>query len=354
MSDLNFNVIGAYGETNYGDDLLMHVFENYFIKEFPKSKLNFEGERANYPKKLLKKGTYNKAQNTDWLIFGGGTQFFAFHSQNNLSFIEKVKIGIKNPQIVINKLKPKRKASKHIAFLGFGLGPFNDNFNAINNAKKAVSAANFVAVRDFVSWEYCREWGIDAVLGADVVFSSYFSLPENSDRNSKKKNKKHGYIVRDWDYEGTGQAYIKQLNDYLLTTSNDDKVIILAPLKDKNWIKAIPQEKLLIWDPNKFTIEQFLEKLDEFDGFISARYHGAIIAALLNKPVICIEIEPKLRILADQIKEFQLWEKPFVVEKLKKMVDSFDYSIDYSASLMERKRLADSMLANFKLELYAK
>lgn len=348
-----FNIKGAYGETNFGDDLLMHVFENYFIEEFPNSILNFEGDPAKYVLKILNKGTYNRTSQCDWLIYGGGTQFFAFRENSELSILEKLKIGLKTPSLVYNKFFKAKRANLNIenkiAFLGFGLGPFYGNQTAIKNAKDTIELANYVGVRDEVSHNYCNDWGIPSILGADVVFSSYFKHEIEKKNTEEKKNKKIGIIVRDWDYEDSGKAYISELLKFVKSKESEDyKIIIFAPKKDKNWIKEISEDKLVVWDPSKFSINEFLEILNEYDAFISARYHGAIIAALLGKPVICVEIEPKLKILVDQIKEFKLWEKPFKIEALRELIKDIDYNVDYSISLESRKNLANKMLKNFK------
>ena len=52
----------------------------------------------------------------------------------------------------------------------------------------------------------------------------------------------------------------------------------------------------------------------EFDSLISARYHGAIFGAILGKPVICIDIEPKLRLVSEFLAGL-LWPQPFDEEE---------------------------------------
>lgn len=355
MKEYKFNIKGAYGETNFGDDLLMLVFESYFRKEFPNSKLNFEGENSVYPKKMLSENsTYNTENHYNWLIYGGGTQFFSF-KENNMSFIEKVQIVLKNPRLILNKIKkPKTKNQESkVAFIGFGLGPFYNNKLAIENAKFNVSKANFVGVRDDVSLNYCEEWNVPSILGADVVFSSYFDLPSLEKKIKKKSDKKIGIIVRDWEFEDTGSSYISKLKEFYNKEkkNSDIQYIVFAPLKDKNWIKDLADENVLIWNPETYSISDFLNELNKFDLIISARYHGAIIASLLNKPVICVEIEPKLRILTEQMKEILLWEKPFSIDKLYDLIKGIDYDTDYSHSLNEQKKKSDLMLEIFKNKL---
>lgn len=354
MNKIKFNIKGAYGETNFGDDLLMLVFENYFRKEFSNAIINFEGEKSDYPNVLLQKSTYNKKIDYDWLIYGGGTQFFAFQETYKSSIFQKIKLGISNPKLIFDKLKIAEKPHNiKTGFLGFGLGPFNDNQKVINYAKGKLSNANFVGVRDKVSHNYCNEWNIDSFLGADVVFSSYFDdiLLEKPIQSFKKKI---GIIVRDWDFDDTGNLYISKLREInkLNIKEFEYQIIVFAPFKDKKSLKEFKNDSLLIWNPEKDSVLTFLNKLNCFDLIISARYHGAIIGALLNKPVICIEIEPKLRILTEQVEEFYLWKKPFIINDLEQIINKIDFdNIDYTKSLNERKEKANNMLSKFKEQL---
>ena len=351
---LKLNVKGSYGEANFGDDLLMCVFENYFLKEFNNIELNFVGIKNDYSHKLLTNSTYLKPNFLpDWEIYGGGTQFFAFQSKQETSLLQKFQILFKNPEILKNKFNSFfLKSSPHnikTAFLGFGIGPFHENEGAIINARKKIEQAHFVGVRDAVSHQYCLDWEIASVLGADVVFSSYFVQPEIEKTVRNNSKKRIGIIVRDWEWEESGKGYINELMEFYKSYSDAVlQFIVFSPLKDKHWIAKLKHENVLIWNPHKYSIKSFLSELNVFDAFISARYHGAIIASLLNKPVICVEIEPKLKILTEQIESLKLWEKPFNVHQLIEHVKHLDYDIHYEKSLLNRRIKADLMLKEFK------
>ena len=346
---------GAYGESNFGDDLLMKVFENFFIEEFPNSSVFFSGQEANYPQRILSKALYNKKVNENLLVYGGGTQFFSFSSENSKrSFFEILKLVISNPRFLEKKIKQKffHNKGNHFqktAFIGIGLGPFSDNKSYIDYTIEKMIKSDFIAVRDQVSKKYCDDWNLNAILGADVVFSKYFShslLPNNQNQEGKKKI---GIIVRDWNWEESGNMY----TDPLMQVQKNQKdyefeYIIFAPMKDKKWAQKLNGHKVLTWNPEQDSIDSFLQKLNSYSGFISARYHGAIIGSLLNKPVICVEIEDKLRILTEQVKEFKLWEKPFDVNQLLSHLPVFEDEIDYSASLGLLSEDANNMFANFK------
>lgn len=350
---MKIEIKGAYGETNFGDDLLMRVFEDFFIQEMPDSKINFVGENQKYVKGFLKESEYLKPNfDADLIVYGGGTQFFSFSQPQKSSLGTKIIKGLNNPKLIFDRLfktnaSPKIKAP--IALVGFGIGPFYGEDAAKSIAENSLKNASFVGVRDEVSKGYCEEWNVPAFLGADVVFSSYFPNPQLE--SIKNEVKKIGIIVRDWNWEQSGANYIDKLKAFY---SNNDRqkveltFIVFAPLKDKKWMDYLENEDKLVWDPAVFSIESFLEKLNAFDGFISARYHGAIIAAILGKPVICVEIEPKLKILTDQVPEFKLWKKPFDSNELNNYVNSLDYFLDYSNSLGILGEKSNQMLKKFK------
>ncbi|MDY3122945.1 MAG: polysaccharide pyruvyl transferase family protein [[Actinobacillus] rossii] len=347
----NFNIVGAYGESNFGDDLLMLVFEQFFIEEFPNSKVNFIGEKNSYPNFLLRSSSYNSKLESNILVYGGGTQFFSFRNMNESILKKLVKFSL-NPRLILHKLKSvhqERLCFPYVAFLGFGIGPFNNDIKAIENARRSLESGSFVGVRDDTSFEFCREYNIEAFLGADVVFSSYFeSFLYNIAKKERNRINKVGIIVRDWPH--INKEYIDKIVEFEKKTDFDTTFIIFSRDKDKSWISILKNyPNKIVWDPMNISIKDFLEILNSFDCIISARYHGAIISALLGIPTICIEIEPKLEILSKQIEGMLLWRYPFNIEKLNEYISELSVTTpDYSESLAERKRAADSMLLQFK------
>src|SRR5690606_15105916 len=170
-----------------------------------------------------------------------------------------------------------------------------------------------------------------------------------SDLKNKPTNK-IGIIVRDWEWEESGREFYQPLLDLTNNTEGCEyEYIIFAPLKDKEWVSKLDGKKnTLVWDPDNMTVNEFIQKLNEYSAFISARYHGAIIACLLNKPVICIEVEDKLRILSEQIKEIQLWEKPFNNSELLELIANLKFNVNYNNSIINMREKANLMLDEFK------
>lgn len=353
---MKISIKGAYGEGNFGDDLLMTVFEEYLFSITNKHlELNFIGNEMGYVRKMLKNSSYNQSNEAEWLIYGGGTQFFSF--KKKVTFFSKVYNIFKLPfplivETIFHKFFKKEQnivQYKRLAFIGFGLGPFYGNEYAINGARKKIECADFVGVRDEVSQKHCSEWNINAVLGADIVFSSIFQ--NNISGEQVQQKGKIAIIVRDWLWESEGAKYSESLLELIRINPDIDFTFILfSKSRDLIWKKLVRKKNLLIWDPEKMEISQFLSQLNQFDTFISARYHGAIIGGLLKKKVICIEVEDKLRVLCQQIPTFSLWEKPFDQKQLSNLIEH-TVSRDHAEYIKKLRLRADSMLDKFRLLL---
>src|SRR5690606_33553619 len=110
----------------------------------------------------------------------------------------------------------------------------------IEKTKNTLDSALFTGVRDQVSKKFCDEWGINSVLGADVVFSSYFEsyLEDDLIRVTHRESKKIGIIVRDWDWDEDGGRYYQPLID-LANSDSKYEFIIFAPYKDKVWLNKL-------------------------------------------------------------------------------------------------------------------
>lgn len=348
---MNISIKGAYGDSNFGDDLLMIVFEDFIKANIKNSSLNFIGAENSYVSKFLSDSSYNNNQKDDLLVYGGGTQFFSFIEKSTLKTKLKNNISkspVKILKKVLQKLGPGNEAVTHSekAFLGFGLGPFNNNTQAIEFAKNQLKDSFFTGVRDQVSYDYCNDWNIQSFLGADVVFSSGFNkyiqnVPQAEDSG------KIGIIVRDWEWKNSAADYQEQLISFVNANPQlDVTFIVFAKDKDPKWMKRIQDYKSIVWNPETMEINDFIEILNSFSTFITARYHGAIIAGLLGKKVICVEIEPKLRILTEQIPSFALWNNDFDIPKLNDLVQS-DLEKDHQKYISELRSKADEMLNQF-------
>jgi polysaccharide pyruvyl transferase WcaK-like protein len=357
---MNILVRGAYGESNFGDDALMYVLESFFIQNGLSSNLVFSSAiDSDYCNKMLRVAKYEniidvKIDGVDLIVYGGGTQFFAFGKKQSwlggkIARLRELKL---KDFFKLGNIIAVKKYNKQKAAIGIGLGPFNVPEEEMERYKVLARQFHFLAVRDDVSYKYVSDWGVEnPVLGADICFSDYFNVNGKAGLKSGRKKKKIGIIVRDWIHDASGAAYNVPLAEAV--KSSDDRFefvyIVFAPDRDPVWMRELKgQKNVLVWNPEKDSIDGFVETMASFDGFVTARYHGAVFASLLNKPTVCVEIEPKLRILTEQVPEFALWKKPFDVATLKKQFDIFETeSFDCSASVQVLKDKSNEMFRTF-------
>lgn len=365
-------VKGAYGHANFGDDALMCCLEDFFIAHFNEYNVAFcANNDADYAIRLLKKSGFinmskNKQVEADLLVYGGGTQFFLFNDNNGgiRQYLKRFReLLITNPGGLLAKIKerisgkPAAEPVKQVAALGIGLGPFHPDNNRVAHIANIVRNFNFLYVRDDQSVKYCLDWDCEEVgLGADICFSSYLKpalkiLPAPV----TNKRKKIGVIVRDWVHEDVGGSYNIPLMNVIRLYDHSETYefvfIIFSLIKDQKWLQLLKTEgrSFVAWDPEKQTLDDFTSILNGFDGFITARYHGGVFAAILNKPAVCIEIEPKLKLLTKQIPSLALWEKSFDEIALKEQFTVFhDEDYDCSRDVKNLRIKSDNMFNEFR------
>lgn len=365
-------VKGAYGHANFGDDALMCCLENFFIEHFSEMNITFcANNDAEYSDRLLSKADFvniskNKRPKADLLVYGGGTQFFLFNKgSGGIRHLIKQfrRLILNSPATLIAKMKerisgkPIAEPATHVAAVGIGLGPFHPSNKRTAYIGKLVRRFNFLYVRDDQSLQYCIDWNCEEVgLGADICFSSYLGLSKR-DRDGGiriKQRKRIGVIVRDWVHDVAGSAYNAPLLDVIGSYDNSDEYefifVIFSLIKDVKWLDLLRREKrsFIAWDPMLQTLSDFTDILNDFDGFLTARYHGGVFAAILNKPAVCVEIEPKLKILTKQIPQLSLWEKPFNKEDLENEFKIFhERNYDCSKEVAGLRSKSDNMFKEF-------
>lgn len=339
---------GGYGLTNFGDDALMKVIYDEFVED--KQDIIFSSTYADYIKILAPLANFlplsNNYNDIDFLIYGGGTQFYSFKPKKT---IYKKIIGlIKNPKVylnkyLINKEKEVVNESLKIAALGIGLGPFlpDSNPEVEIYVKELFKKMSFIAVRDYYSKAKCEEWKLGNYYHfTDICYASnHHKYLKN---NNENKLTSIGVVVRDWTNTIEGSSYTNELIESVkeLRLANFKVTfIVFAKGKDSKWLKTLKNinEEVMIWDPYKYSIDEFIEKLSLFDLFITARYHGAIYSSLLGKPFISIEVEQKLKMIHEVfIEGSEVWSYPFRKVALLENVDKIKQSyVTYSSSIVD-------------------
>lgn len=316
---------GAYGDANIGDDLLLDMIIRLLKqKGFKSNNFVIAGNKATYLTEKFDKikvvtTSSGKYVNCDYFILGGGTQFFSFKKVS----IPKNKLKIyfnvikADPFILIRFIRSKlglNRESRKIA-LGIGLGPFLDS-KVENNVRNRLLNFEEVVCRDFKSMEYCRKWGVNSTLSADLCLSDLYSQNYSQYHTLSKSPKKIiGVVIRDWIQNGNGDIINGKIFDLIKDNKcYTFKIFIFSRKKDAELVSRINQletfqkENIHIWNPEKSTFKKYLKIFNLCDLVITSRYHAAIFALNYGIPTICLAIDPKLKFITEEVEGFSYCE----------------------------------------------
>ena len=341
---------GGYGLGNFGDDVLMvaayHVAKRVFL---PQS-ISFICHDAEYIQSILpgvKVVTPDRAKRikADILLYGGGTQFFSFPLEKRERTIPSFASILRNlrdptrigPKILrrIRRSSPHNEAVSKIAAIGIGVGPFVENSSKLYECNKLFKQMEYVAVRDIYSYSLCQEWGCKSLsLGADLCYfpDLWQKYEPDCSRDTNGSLKRIGVIVRDWPHTYEGNSYAEPLFhtiDSLRREGKEVEYISFSATSDSEWIKRLKDrdEYITVWSPERDSISSFLGFLSRYDLFISARYHGAVFASILKKPIVAIEVEQKLGLVSDLLGDgARLWTYPFSVAQCLKYIAEIEHN----------------------------
>lgn len=365
---------GGYGFGNFGDDALMVAAYEIVRRVFPDQSLILKCSQSSYVRNIIPELTVMTPNDgilspEDISVFGGGTQFFSFplsNISNKPSIFKRFLKSVRSPRKLGVQLHRKIceslffKTRGIVAGIGLGFGPFEKNSIEEQVTQSLIRKMCYLSVRDKSSYELCQKWGCSiAVLRSDLCYLPNLWKVHKHDIHSVVSHKhirKVGVIIRDWPHTHEGDSYDNPLFKVvkILRSTNKQVVFISFALQtDREWVKKlnILNEPLVGWRPEIESIESFLKHLVSYDAFITTRYHGAVFGSILGKPVVCVEIEPKLQLVAELLKGgAQLWRYPFEVEECVQHIENLDNNYACSVKQLEDIVRSQSVLANRIIE----
>ena len=235
------------------------------------------------------------------VFYGGGTQFFSFSEHSFFKKLEYVLKKGKLLRVIKSKFRKMKPDSSLKIMIGMGLGPFVDK-DVERKTKSIIETAEVVHVRDDFSLAHCKNWGIAASKYVDLCFYTERFNDIAKKANTEKDFYDVGFIVRDWGYRETDYA------DKLIAAAKELKAlgvssrfIIFSSKEDEKSRSKLMTAGVdfLEWYDDESRFEEFMLELNRHNMFITARFHGAIFASLLNKPFAIISIDRKLEYYAD-------------------------------------------------------
>jgi len=338
---LKFLLEGAFGESNFGDDLLMLATLNALIAKWPDAQITInarqDSKRNDYLDRVpgihrILRGWLLSFEKYDLKIFAGGTQFYSYPKIKNKAKKYWFEIFFNK---IGNKLLRIWHQNRKNAYLGIGIGPFYDG--NLEACKKLILKGSFIAVRDGVSADYLENWGaVNFNCGADICYQRDWWFDSKANISKTEEKDIIGIVVRDFDYDLPGRDYLEPLVSFiesLLSSGKKVKCFAFSRIKDAGAILRISElgVDILVWNGEFDELNEYLKQISSCMLLISARYHGVVIGSVLGIPSIGIEVDPKVKLACDSLGEGSLcWSAPFSLAELE----------DKCAQLLERREAA--------------
>lgn len=302
---------GNYAEANFGDDALLLAAHCLMVRYA--DRILVDGSVTYRDSRLgrLEERTRNQ-RCFDAIIYGGGTQFFAFDHDappKRDSIGRRILGKIVHPARVFESIRARHRvwieAQAPRLAIGFGIGPFPKNSPVEAAVARIVRAMDLVWVRDAASEDFCRRHGVDtAIRSADLCFTRAFAeavTPPTQLVRSEGSPRRVGIVLRDW------KALDNRFFDIAIEVARRLRqrhvtVIFFSFSPEDHRLRAMMLnhgETMVNWGDDNCPLETFWAKLAWTDLIVTARFHGAVFALLSETPFLAITIEPKLTLLQD-------------------------------------------------------
>ncbi|WP_223508515.1 MULTISPECIES: polysaccharide pyruvyl transferase family protein [unclassified Pseudomonas] len=326
-------ISGAFGEGNFGDDLLLLGYLNFLTKNnIPQRKIKIISKtndklnlqiQLHFPGiKIIQKDKFGIII-TKYNIFAGGTQFytFALPPQKKFPILDRI----------VFHLTHKRILSKKSIMLNVGLGPFE--IAPSDRLQTKICDAYFVSVRDKVSLEHCNNFrGKNFHYGADIgyvpeLYTKLNTKKIGEERSSNARKLKALIILRDWP-EFDFNNVISNIKYTLKKRNISYAFYIMSPIKDSAFRSALESSNTEYSEWDEGNLDEALLHISNFDFLITSRYHAVVTAATFTIPSICINIEPKLAIVSKQLNTNLTIDMNVTTDSLERVVDTLQNSYE--------------------------
>lgn len=351
---------GAFGESNFGDDLLLVATTNFLKDRWPERSVfvNARGVsgRGDYLDFVpgvdgVLRGARRFLFAPELLVYAGGTQFYSYPSLPGAS-------SARDPFWI----RVARKLGKvfflpgKTAFLGIGVGPFYSGNEAASRG--VVSTADFCSVRDEVSAQIIKEWGLaEPLVGADICYCSKYWLPSGITLN-RDDRAPVGVVVRDFDYPLPGAGYFAKVLEFARGLREDGvpvEFFAFSGVKDRKCVAALRASGFSahVWNGCVEGLSDYLSLLKKCKILVSARYHGVVIGGILGIPSVGIVVDPKVQLACQEFScGAEVWGGEFSLSDLRaayrSILDRYDEAVECLRSQCARLELrTESMLSAF-------
>jgi len=296
MSDeKRFVLSGYYGFKNFGDEAILSVLINK-LKEYNHkitvissdtnyTKSKFSGIDSIYTFKLTK--IINAISKTDFLISGGGSLLQDTTSLKSLIYYLLI--------IFIGLFLRKK-----VIIFAQGIGPINNPIGKFLT-KSILKHCSYISVRDDKSCKLLKDWGINADLVCDPVFSAQI----------QPQQKTNTVAIQLRDFKTMNKDFLDRLAQ-AVSLEFPDKNIEIYSFQNKIDLEICRQFETSLKMLNseikttlysELTNEEIITNLSKCEYMLGMRFHALIIALLTNTKTLAINYDIKVEKLAS---EFEL------------------------------------------------
>ena len=313
-------MVGYYGRGNFGDDVLLKSTHSVLCESFPEMTIGVRvANPTEYVAGLLGAGIiqvpFGTRESHQMIVHGGGGNFFDFscHAQgrrllNQVLLMAGPWIYVRLEHLARRLARRETLGARVRIGMGLGVGTFEPGSSRLLDALPVLSDFDALWLRDKASQSNLLALGVSphTVLGSDLAFlhehwcPPVLVLQPNPARSDFKP--RLGVVLRDWPTD-SALSYAEHFIPVVqrLSLKFDIHVISLDPATDADVLSTLSHLPVIAWRPDVMTLHDFTGSLASMDVFLTSRAHGAICGAILGRPSVILEIEPKLRAVHEML-----------------------------------------------------
>lgn len=341
-------ISGYYGFDNSGDDAILKAIVKDIRFKNSKIKINVlsnnpEKTRAMYGVDAVDrfnfKEVFSAIRNTDLFISGGGSLLQDVTSTRSLIYYLAI-------------MKITKLLGKPVMVYANGIGPIERKLNRFLT-KHTLNNVDLITLRDDSSLEYVKQLGIknkNTFVTADPVFTLEAASKERVDEIFALENipidkKIIGVSIRQWKRSKDLVPIMVKAINYMVDRYNVN--VLLIPmhypedLDISNEIRDLVDKGCYVTE-DKYSVEEIMGIIREFEIIIAMRLHSLIYAANQEIPMVGLSYDPKV----DGILKTLGMENISNVESftLEDLIDNVDYVMENKEELKIRLREQDMEL----------
>ena len=285
----NVVISGYYGYDNFGDEAILSVIvdhlqqlrANITVLSHDPCKTSYYYQ-VNSVKNFNLLGALFAIKNCDVLISGGGSLLQDVTSLKSLLYYSLI--------IWLAQL-----FNKQVIIFAQGIGPLQRTISQ-NIVRNLLSKCQLVTVRDPKSADYLANWGINAHLVSDPVFS--LDLPQSSSEPIVGIQLRAFKTINDAFLQRLAEVVVKEFGHkkielYVFQNALDMRI---SQVFEKMLKKLYPEIQTEI--VHSISKNDFIIKISKLEYMIAMRFHAVLVAIKTGVPTIAINYDAKVAKLA--------------------------------------------------------